>query len=578
MKRSIHLTYASIVLLLTCVFIDTFAQNLEEISLRKPPKINGSINLSAVGYNAFGIPQRRDPFNWFMTGSLNINLFGYNAPFSFSYSNANKNFSQPFNQFHFAPQYKWIKTYTGYTSMTFSPYTLAGHIFFGGGVELTPGKWKIAAMYGRINKAVPFDLNDSTQFNKASFKRMGYGLKLGYESGGDAVTFNIFEAKDDPESIPFVLPENKITPEQNVAMSLAVRKTFLKAFFVNAEYAISVLNTNTRADNERDTVSLKPTHNLIKGLVPENSTTRYFDAISSSIGYQGSSYTIQLKYERIAPEYQTLGAYYFNNDMRNITVATNVRLLHNKLNLAANVGEQENNLDKTRSSTLKRTVVSSNATFTPGEKWNFAGGYSNFLSFTNVRPQSDPFYSNTLDTLNFYQVSETMNATATRMLGTKDNPQSLMVTSSFQRASNKASGTQGAQISNFLNSTVAYSYSLKQHDLTLAVAANMFKNNVAGINTTFFGPSVNATKFLIDRKLRTSYVTSYNHTMGGGIATSPVWTNQFNLSYTPPKQGENAKGKSALSLGVNLLKRLKQIGEQPAFTELTGTINYSYSF
>jgi hypothetical protein len=71
------------------------AQNLETIGIKKGIKFNGSVNLNTVGYYASGIQQRRDPFNWFLTGSLNVNLFGYNAPFSFSYSNANKNFSQP---------------------------------------------------------------------------------------------------------------------------------------------------------------------------------------------------------------------------------------------------------------------------------------------------------------------------------------------------------------------------------------------------------------------------------------------------------------------------------------------------
>jgi hypothetical protein len=66
--------------------------------------VNGSFNLNAVGYKAFGMDQRRDPLNWFLTGNLNFTLFGYSAPFSFSYSNTSKTFSQPFNQFHFAPQ------------------------------------------------------------------------------------------------------------------------------------------------------------------------------------------------------------------------------------------------------------------------------------------------------------------------------------------------------------------------------------------------------------------------------------------------------------------------------------------
>jgi hypothetical protein len=64
--------------MLTIFFTDACnAQNLEEISLRKGPKLTGSLNVNTVGYKAFGLPQRRDPFNWFVTGGLNLNLFGY---------------------------------------------------------------------------------------------------------------------------------------------------------------------------------------------------------------------------------------------------------------------------------------------------------------------------------------------------------------------------------------------------------------------------------------------------------------------------------------------------------------------
>jgi hypothetical protein len=178
--------------------------------------------------------------------------------------------------------------------MTFSPYTLSGHVFLGGGVDLSPGKWRISAMYGRLRKTVTFDLNDSLQLYQASYKRMGYGLKVGYESGGDAISANVFAAKDDVGSLPFVLPESNLTPMQNVALSIKGKKTFFKRFFVEAEYAVSALNTDTRANSEQgDTTGYKRTHNLIKGLLPENATSRYYDAINAGLGYQGNWYGVQ---------------------------------------------------------------------------------------------------------------------------------------------------------------------------------------------------------------------------------------------------------------------------------------------
>lgn len=245
--------------------------------------------------------------------------------------------------------------------MNFSSYTLAGHVFLGGGVELTPGKWRIGAMYGRLKKPVPFNFSDSTQHYSASFRRMGYGLKVGYENQGNAVSINLFSAKDDLRSIPFVLPESNLTPQQNIALSIHVRKQLIERIFLEAEYGLSSLNNDIRATPEQDTVSKSRNSNLLRGLLPANATTRYFDAFKGCIGYQGSWYGLQVNYERIAPEYQTLGAYYFNNDMENLTLAPTLRLLRNTFTLTANTGVKRNNLDKSRNATTKRFVGSLNA-------------------------------------------------------------------------------------------------------------------------------------------------------------------------------------------------------------------------
>lgn len=252
-----------------------FSQNLDELSIDKGLKFNGSVNLNSVGYYVNGIEQRRDPFNWFLTGNLNVDLFGYSAPLSFNYSNANRSFTQPFNQFSFAPQYKWVKTYIGFNAMTFSNYTLAGHVFLGGGVELSPGKWKVAAMHGRLRKAVSYNFMDTINNMDVSYKRKGTGLKVAYDHNGDMVSANIFTAKDDINSIPFILSEQQLTPQQNVAISVNARKKFLKKFFVEAEYAVSSLNTDTRANKSEVQDSLqRPSNNFIRGLLPENATKR----------------------------------------------------------------------------------------------------------------------------------------------------------------------------------------------------------------------------------------------------------------------------------------------------------------
>lgn len=571
MIRFVILAFAILV-----VVLHGHGQDLAQIGIRQGVKLNGSMTVSTVGYQAFGISQRRDPFNWFLTGNLNINLFGYAAPFSFSYSNANTSYSQPFNQVSFSPQYKWVKTYIGYNAMTFSRYTLVGHVFFGGGVELSPGKWRLALMYGRLKQAVPFQLNDSLQYSQASFRRMGFGVKVGYENNGDKISFNIFSAKDDVRSIPFVLPNTQLTPMQNLAMGLSVRKQFLRHFFVDAEYAVSVLNKNILAHTS-DSTGVKTGSNFIQGLLPQNATNRYFDAINASVGYQSGSYSVQLKYERVAPEYQTLGAYYFNNDLRNITIAPTIRLLKGKMTVAANVGVQTNNLDHTRTSTTSRRVGSANLNFMPSPHWTFTTSYSNFSTYTNVKRYNDPYFQNKLDTLNFYQVSQSVNQSVVRMFGDKRRPQSLMFTGSFQ-ASDDHSATKGAaSATRFWSTTYSYSYAITESNTSLAASANVYKTEAAGMTTLFWGPTLTFGKSWWGKVLRLSLATTYNRTETSGVsASSPILNNRISLQFTPKSNGK--EGHHNLSWSTNVTKRFTSVGTQPAFTEITSMLNYTLRF
>ena len=123
----------------------------DALSLKKGIKINGGLGLSSVYYSSNGVASYQpDPFTWFATGNLNISLFGINTPFSFSYSNAHAQYTQPFNRLRILPKYKWVRLYLGTSSMNFSNYTLAGYTFNGYGVELTPGR--IDGLYIRLGE------------------------------------------------------------------------------------------------------------------------------------------------------------------------------------------------------------------------------------------------------------------------------------------------------------------------------------------------------------------------------------------------------------------------------------------
>jgi len=571
------------------------SQALDQLGVKKGVTMNGSVSTSFTGYKANGIESRRDPLAWYLNGNINMNLFGYDMPFSFSYSNQGRNYSQPFNQFRFAPSYKWARAYVGTTSMTFSNYTLAGHMFNGVGLELTPQKWRISAMYGTLLKAVPFDVLVPESYNRAAFERKGYGIKLGYEDQGNAYGITLFRAKDDPKSLPYIPDDATITPRENVAMAFNLRQNLLKRVFVDVEYSVSALNRDVRSEkNAFD--SSRGTSNFLHSFLTPTSSTRYFDAIQAGLGYTGNFYSIQLRYERVAPDYVTLGAYNVVNDMRNITVAPTVQLFNGKLNLSANVGLQVNNLDHSKTTDARRWVINSSASIAPNEHWNFNGSYSNFSNYTRIRPQVDPYYSDPLDTLDFYQVNNTYSGMASWRTGDKDHQHAVTLNSSYQYASDRSSVEDASPVlSKFFTSNLAYSYNINPKSLSLGGGINYYRNDAAGLNATFIGPNVIVNRQYFDKTLRTGLTATYNltsataHTPEAITKTSSTLFNTgLNINYSPKgrkpdstvEEGKKSLfGKQSHNIGATLLWMIRGAsGTQPGYNELTSTINYTYSF
>src|SRR5690606_8648296 len=199
-----------------------FSQNInfDQLDKEKWFRYNGGIVANAIYYN--GNANRKD-LTYYFTGNLNFNFAGlFNIPLSFTYSNQNFNFSNPFkfNRLSLHPSYKWATVHIGDVNMTFSPYSLNGHQFTGGGFELIPdGKFKISAMYGRFFKATEYNPEEPRALT--AYKRLGYGLKTAYDFKFIKLGAILFKATDDENSLENSFPmELGLSPKDNAVLSL----------------------------------------------------------------------------------------------------------------------------------------------------------------------------------------------------------------------------------------------------------------------------------------------------------------------------------------------------------------------
>lgn len=572
MKFSKHITVSFFVLLFLLAQIQfTAAQNLDKIGKKDMVKISGGLNVNSLLYTSDGINDRRKPFTWFLNGNINVSVLDWSFPMSYSYSNNQGTFTQPFNQVAINPSYKWIKSYIGYTSMTFSQYTLAGHVFSGVGVELSPKNWRIAAMYGKLKNAVPYDALNNSDANM-SYNRMGYGFKAGYETNGKSINVIYFTARDDASSIPFIPSSSTITPEDNAVISIAGKSPINKYISVEAEYALSGLTRNTLINENNLSIE-----NKLPFIFKINETSKFYSAYKAGLTGSFGIFKCGINYERVDPDYKTLGGYFFNNDLENITLAPAISLLGGKLNLSANTGFQRNNLNSSKGSETNRWIGNLNGSYAPNTKWNISAGYSNFSSYTNIRPVSDPYYVRSpADTLNFYQINQSGNGSISYNIGGNKLKQSITLSGNLQ-VSGQESGSTKSTPTTISSINAGYTANHTPTKASFTASFNINSSEALANNTLFWGPGITFSKSFLQNLMRLTIGSTYNQSITNNITSSSIFNHRIGCSYNP--KVKNAKyGKPSFNATITHISRLATSTATTSFNELTANITLAYSF
>jgi len=551
----------------------SYSQELSGISENEPFTINGGVNVNSVFYHTKDTLSSREPFSFVVTGNVNLNLYNVvNCPISFTYSNYEANWSQPFNfnQFGMEPSYKWIKTYIGYSSMSFSDYTLSGHQFLGFGVEVTPDiPWKYSAMYGRFLKPVEEDTTDA--YNIPSFARYGYATSVEYNGNG-IIKFVMFKAWDDEESLQTLPIKSPIMPKSNLAFSLSVSEPIGEKFSLEGEFSTSAINSDTRNKEKKSGEHIfKATQFLQKNTI----STVYYCAYKGSLKYAGKGYGLGISYERVNPGYETLGAYYFTNDFENVTFDASTVLLKEALNIKGRIGFQRNDLDKTNASNTKKIVGSVNMQYSMNKRTNVSLNYSNFTGYTYIKSEFDDInatdpYQN-VDTLKFTQVNQSVSTNISYRLGDtgkKNLQQNINVNIAVQNQTMQQNklhkpGTQ------FYNGNI--SYNLNESKINFGVYCSLngnYSKIPSSVDAFTIGPTIGCNKGWFDNKLKLNGSASYNANLLANGNTN-VCVIRLNCSYSINEHHQ---------FDMSFTEQNRQAKKQGRVNDLTLTLGYKYSF
>lgn len=542
-------------------------QDLERITKAPWLVTNGGISVNQIGYNVNGKESYRKPYTYYLSGNINTNILGVvNLPFSFSYTNNDLTHRtpQPFNQFSLTPSYKWIKAHIGYASINLSPYTLNGHRFLGGGLELTPtSKLKFSMLYGEFQRAVkPDSANNFTPV----YRRMGGGFRTEYNAKDFGISLALFKAKDDESSIDskLISDSTDVKPQENLTVEIGTRANLGKHFRFGINYAVSALNQDTR-----DTIIKSSEADF---LFKPRSNATYFDAIKTYFSYNSKIGSLGVQYERVDPGYKTFGTYYSTNDFENISLTFATAFAKNRVSVSGNIGAQKDNLEDQKSSSMSRMTSTVNVGLRPNNRLNATVSYSNLQSYTYIRPVLENYTSHTkyenLDTLNFTQITQSLGANINYILSkSKTKRQSIALNMNLQTTADKQKN-KSVPGNDIFTGVTSYNISNTPASYSITTSVNYSNFQMESTKSETYGITTSLRKSFFNKRLKSSVVLSYVNSTANGVMLNKIFNTRIINTYT-------LKKKHNFSLNITLINNN---GKTSKFTETSATLAYSYSF
>lgn len=539
-----------------------FAQDLEAIGSQKPFAVNGSLDVRCIGYSVNGIAARRSPFMYMISGSPVFSVYGISIPLYFTYSEQDRSFRQPFNQLGMSPTYKWATVHAGYRNLTFSPYTLAGHTMLGGGVELNPGKLRLGFMMGRLNRATTIDTTTGA-VQPYSFSRHGYAARIGVGTEDNHFDLSFLSARDAEKDFKGDLATSLVRPAGNVVLGGDLKLTFAGKFFVFADGGISVYTGDRYSSIALFTDSTRLL-NTVNRLIPLNGTSEYYMAYSGGLGYKHDNFSLKAAYRYVDPEFRSMGAYYFQNDIKNLTISPTLNMLNGKLRLMASIGIQDDNTKKQKQATTRRVIGLTNLSWDINEKLGLDASYTNFSS------NSEPVVALVQNKYLLTQTTANISVSPRILLANARNTQMILLS---YNNSNLKDVNEETKIQNNINSTVAllnYNITLNRPGLTLMSGVNYTVNKTAEGDMDNTGFSLGASKAFLKNKLQVGIQNSYVMS-----ALPQGNSNILSLGGTATYQ---PLPKHRVNLRINSLKNTYAEGTGADFSELTAELSYTLSF
>ncbi|MDH5398505.1 MAG: hypothetical protein OEX02_10180 [Cyclobacteriaceae bacterium] len=551
---------------LTLLSAGGLAQDLANIGKENPLNFSGNVGLSLNTYSTTREAPSRDPFFWTVSGSPTLTVYGITMPFNFVLSQKQQSFRQPFNRFGVSPHYKWLQLHLGYRSMNFSKYSLNGHSFSGVGAEAKPGNFRFGLMHGRLLKAIPYDSLADFPI-QPTYKRKGFSAKAGYGTTSNYVDLVLFRGWDDQYSIERPLDSAMVNPQDNLVLAIKSKQRIFKRLSLDVDFGISGWTSNLYARGiPREDI---PLPGLTNNLLKVNYSTQVLKAGMASLAYTFRVLSLTAKYERIDPDYKTMGAYYFNTDMENFTISPGWSMLKNKLRVNTSIGIQKNNLFEDKINQTKRRINSFRVNYAPMQKLNVS---SSFTNYQTRQIRYDYLKRDVLDSMMLEQYARNFSVGVNYNFGDKVQRYTLSLNNAIQSFAQEGFYSfVGANDSRSISPSLSFRLNNREKKISVNTSINVNDFRNAMTNAFNWGINAGINKKITGDKWSLSGNTGFYRTKLNGEPGGNTIRMRTSVHFIPAE-------KHTLGLNLNLLLRKSFNTRVKGFMEFMTTVNYNYRF
>jgi hypothetical protein len=390
-------------------------------------------------------------------------------------------------------------------------------------------------------------------------------LRLGYGTSTNNASLVILKAKDDSTSLGAVPTEYRLTPDENLVVSFQTKQTIAKKFLFEAEVAQSLYTKDIRTALSDSTGGVMT--KIFSSLIENHESTTSSNAVRASAGYQSDLFSLIMRYQRVEPDFRSMGAYYFATDLSNITIEPSLKLMQKKLTMACSVGTQVDNLKNDKNLRTRRTITSARVNFVPVPQYNMSAFFSNY----GLAQESGLLSIDTLRQSEVAQATSQIGVTQSLNLTGERLAHNLMVNYNYQKLNDRNENT--SQYSEFSTNILSANYFITYIPFSINGSAAFLYTHFAQdtIVTVAYGPSAGVGKSFLKNKLNASVYVSFMNNKVQDTNTGTTGIYSLQLGYKPVRNHRFA-------LKYNYSKNNRLSPGSNSYYENKVDFDYTYTF